>query len=63
MQWFLISIKGPQYIDGVAGFIDGEGDEVRKSLHGFTPNVPVTGGGGDGKISDAIKVFSDQVSK
>jgi len=57
MERFLVGIKDSEDIDGVGWFIDGEGNEVRKSLHGLTADIPVTDGGGGGQISDAIKII------
>ena len=46
MQGFLVGIKYAEDVDGVVGFINGKGDEVRESLHGLAADVPVTDGGG-----------------
>lgn len=43
MQRFLIGIKDAEDIDGVSGFIDSEGDQKGKTLHGFTTDVITEG--------------------
>ncbi|HVW59036.1 MAG TPA: hypothetical protein VHC48_03340 [Puia sp.] len=63
MQWLLVSIKDAKDIDGVVSFVNGKGDEIRGSLHGFTSDVPVLNNGGGGQFSDVIKIVSYQVSE
>lgn len=63
MQRLLISIKDAKDVDGVSGFVDGEGDQEGKPLHGFTADIPISNGRAGGQLGDAIKILGDQVGK
>jgi len=56
MQRFLINIKDAKDIDGVSGFVDGEGDQEGKALHRFTTDVSISNGRAGGQFGNAIKI-------
>jgi hypothetical protein len=60
MQRPLISVKHAKDVDGVSGFVDGEGDQEGEPLHRFTTDISVADGRGGGQFGDAIKILCDQ---
>lgn len=50
----LISIEYTEDIDGAGGFIDGEGDRERETLHRFAADVLVPDSGDGWQLSEAM---------
>jgi len=59
----LISIKDPEYLEGLIVVINGISDNKRESADGLTADVFITDGGGCRHSRNAIKVLSDHIGK
>jgi hypothetical protein len=45
MQRLLVGIKDAEDIDGMSGFINDKGNQIREPLHGFTTDIFIADGG------------------